>query len=112
VHPPAFQPAEVTQPVRGIALDTETDISERDEETRDGGVESEVDDRLRGRRQLSRHPVDAESAAKDGKVERGVVMVDVGDTCHDCKALVNLFFWEQIQHLTYSRMEGNATTIR
>jgi len=84
MHSPALQPAEMAQPIRRIALDTEADIPERDEETRNGSVESEVDDCLSGGRKLPRGPVDAESTAQNGKVERWVVVVDVGDTSHDC----------------------------
>lgn len=92
MHPPALQPAEMVQSISRITLDTEADIPERNEEPRDGGVEREVDDCLRGGRELPRGPVHTEGAAQDGEVKRWIVVVDVSDTGHDC-GIVSMWFW-------------------
>lgn len=80
-HLPAVKPLQVS-PLLVVTLHTEADGAESVEETDSGSIHGEVESEVEGLGETAGHPVEAEAHAENGKVESGVVVVDVGDTGH------------------------------
>lgn len=63
-------------------LHPKANILEHEEKSNDSNVKREIQAPPQRLAQRSSSPVDAEPSSEDGKVERGVVVVDVGHTGH------------------------------
>lgn len=69
-------------PLAVVANHTEADILEQNEEADNNSIQHDIDRPLKLLVQSPRCPINTESRTQDGEIQRGVVVMDVGDTCH------------------------------